>query len=171
MDPTAALLATVFLGIVVRVLGNFQYLFIFQGSSPYVFYFLSFVFYSYSFGSNNILRVLFCFLVLFIVLQIYLSSFLGKESGDKLWIMLATQLIEARARQEGRVSLYNWIVYKQGSKARERKGEERKYRLKLCTILQSRDGNLPSRDGNLRQFAAMCQRRNTKAYKALMANP
>jgi len=38
--------------------------------------------------------------------------------------MLATQLIKAQVRQEGRSSLYNWIVYKQGSKARERKGEE-----------------------------------------------
>jgi hypothetical protein len=34
--PTAALPAAVFLGIVVGVLGNFQYLFIFRGSSPYV---------------------------------------------------------------------------------------------------------------------------------------
>jgi hypothetical protein len=38
--------------------------------------------------------------------------------------MLATQSIEARARQDGRASLYDWIVYKQGSKARERKGEK-----------------------------------------------
>jgi len=28
----------------------------------------------------------------------FLSSFLGKKSGDKLWIILATQLIKARAR-------------------------------------------------------------------------
>ena len=35
--------------------------------------------------------------------------------------VLATQSIEARAREEGRASLYNWIVYKRGSKARERK--------------------------------------------------
>jgi len=48
--------------------------------------------------------------------------------------MLATQLIKARVWQEGCASLYNWIVYKQGFKARERKGEERKYRLKLYTI-------------------------------------
>ena len=65
--------------------------------------------------------------------------------------MLAIWLIKARARQEGRVSLYNWIVYKRGSKARERKGEEQKHRLKLYTILWSRNGNLPSRDGKLRQ--------------------
>ena len=65
--------------------------------------------------------------------------------------MLATRSIEARARQEGRVSLYDWIVYKRGSKARERKGEERKHRLKLYTILWSRNGNLLSRDGKLRQ--------------------
>jgi len=57
--------------------------------------------------------------------------------------MLATWLIEARAQQEGRASLYNWIVYKRGSKARERKGEERKHRSKLYTILWSRDSNLP----------------------------
>jgi hypothetical protein len=68
--------------------------------------------------------------------------------------MLATQSIEARARQEGRASLYDWIVYKRGSKARERKGEERKHCSKLYTILQSRDRTLPSRDGNLRQFAS-----------------
>ena len=73
--------------------------------------------------------------------------------------MLATRSIEARARQEGRASLYNWIVYKRGSKARERKGEERKHRLKLYTIIWSRDGNLLLRDGNLRQLAAICQYR------------
>ena len=49
--------------------------------------------------------------------------------------MLATQLIKAQVRQERRASLYDWIVYKWGSKARERKGEERKHRLKLYTIL------------------------------------
>jgi len=70
--------------------------------------------------------------------------------------VLATQSIEARARQEGRASLYDWIVYKRGSKARERKGEERKHRSKLCTILWSRDGTLPLYGGNLRQSAAMC---------------
>ena len=57
--------------------------------------------------------------------------------------MLATRLIKTRARQEGRASLYDWIVYKRGSKARERKGEERKHRSKLYTILWLRDGNLP----------------------------
>jgi len=61
--------------------------------------------------------------------------------------VLATRSIEARARQEGRASLYNWIVYKQGSKAKERKQEERKHRLKLYTIFWSRDGSL-------RQFAS-----------------
>jgi hypothetical protein len=34
--------------------------------------------------------------------------------------MLATQSIEARTRQERRVSLYDWIVYKRGSKAKEK---------------------------------------------------
>ena len=43
---------------------------------------------------------------------------------NKLQSILATQSIEARTRQERRVSLYDWIVYKRGSKARERKGEE-----------------------------------------------
>ena len=38
--------------------------------------------------------------------------------------VLATQSIEARARQEGRASLYDWIVYERGSQARERKGKE-----------------------------------------------
>jgi len=52
--------------------------------------------------------------------------------------MLATQLIEAQARQEGRASLYDWIVYKRGSKARERKGEEGQRRLKFYIILESR---------------------------------
>ena len=36
---------------------------------------------------------------------------------------------------KGRVSLYDWIVYKRESKARERKGEGQQRRLKLCTIL------------------------------------
>ena len=40
-----------------------------------------------------------------------------------IWPLLATQSIEARAWQEGRASLYDWIVCKRGSKARERKGE------------------------------------------------
>ena len=56
--------------------------------------------------------------------------------------MLVTRLIKARAWQEGCASLYDWIVYKRGSKARERKGEERKHRLKLYTILWLRDGKL-----------------------------
>jgi len=63
--------------------------------------------------------------------------------------VLATQSIEARARQEGRTSLYNWIVYKRGSKARERKGEERKHRLKLYTILWSHNSTLPLYNGNV----------------------
>jgi len=71
--------------------------------------------------------------------------------------MLATRSIKARAWQEGRASLYDWIVYKRGSKARERKGEERKHRSKLYTIIWSRDGNLLLRDGKLRQVAAICQ--------------
>jgi hypothetical protein len=33
-------------------------------------------------------------------------------------------------------SLYDWIVYKRGSKARERKGEEGQRRLKFYTILE-----------------------------------
>jgi len=49
--------------------------------------------------------------------------------------VLATRSIEAQVWQEGRASLYDWIVYKQGSKARERKGEERKHRSKLYTII------------------------------------
>jgi len=52
--------------------------------------------------------------------------------------VLATRSIEARARQEGRASLYDWIVYKRGSKARERKGEEGQRRLKSYTIRKSR---------------------------------
>ena len=102
IGPTAALPATVFLSIVIGVLGNFRCLFIFQGSGPCMSYSLSFAFCLYSFSSSNILRVLFyflkvlfCFLILFIVLQIYLSSFLGRESGNELWIILATQLIKA----------------------------------------------------------------------------
>jgi len=46
-------------------------------------------------------------------------------------------------------SLYNWIVYKRGSKAKERKGEEREYRLKLYIIIQLRNGSLPVICGNL----------------------
>jgi len=44
--------------------------------------------------------------------------------------ILATQSIKARVRQKGRASLYNWIVYKRGSKARERKGGETEALLK-----------------------------------------
>ena len=56
--------------------------------------------------------------------------------------VLATQSIEARARQDGRASLYDWNVYKRGSKARERKGEEEQRRLMFYTILASRNRNL-----------------------------
>ena len=66
--------------------------------------------------------------------------------------MLVTRLIKARAQQEGRASLYDWIVYKRESKARERNGEERKHRSKLYTIIWLRDGNLW-------QVAAICQYR------------
>jgi hypothetical protein len=52
--------------------------------------------------------------------------------------MLATWSIKARTRRERRVSLYNWIVYKQGSKARERKGEEWQRRSRFYTVLESR---------------------------------
>ena len=38
--------------------------------------------------------------------------------------MLATQSIEALARQKGRASLYDWIVYKRESEAKE-KGKEK----------------------------------------------
>jgi len=35
-------------------------------------------------------------------------------------------------------SLYDWIVYKRGSKARERKGEEGQRSSKFYTVLESR---------------------------------
>ena len=38
----------------------------------------------------------------------------------------------------GRVSLYDWIVYKRESKARERKGEEQQRRSASYAILGSR---------------------------------
>ena len=46
------------------------------------------------------------------------------------------------------------VVYKRGSKAREREGEEREHRLKLYTILPLRNRNLLLRDGNLGQIAS-----------------
>ena len=39
-------------------------------------------------------------------------------------------------------SLYNWIVYKRGSKARERKGEEGQRRSMFYAIFTSRERNL-----------------------------
>jgi hypothetical protein len=69
--------------------------------------------------------------------------------------MLATRLIKARTRYKRRVSLYDYIVYKRGSKARERKGEKRKHRLKLYTILWLRNRTLLLRDGNLQQFTSL----------------
>jgi len=56
--------------------------------------------------------------------------------------LLATQLIEVRARQEGRASLYDWIVYKRGSKAKERKGEEEQRRSMFYAIFTSHNRNL-----------------------------
>ena len=52
--------------------------------------------------------------------------------------MLATQSIKAWARYKGRASLYNWIVYKRESKARERKGEEQQRRSMFYAVLESR---------------------------------
>jgi len=49
--------------------------------------------------------------------------------------LLATQSIEARTRQERRVSLYDLIIYKRGSKARERKGEGEQRRSMFYTVL------------------------------------
>jgi len=51
VGPTAALPATVFLGIAVGVLGNFRCLFIFWGFWSIHVLFLGFAFYLYSFGS------------------------------------------------------------------------------------------------------------------------
>jgi len=89
--------------------------------------------------------------------------------------MLATQSIKARARQGGRASLYDWIVYKRGSKAKERRGEERQRRSKLYTICKSRDCNcLPFTAviyRNLPQSAVSCQCRNNRgAAKNLKYN-
>ena len=150
MGPTAALPATVFLGIVVGVLGNFQCLFIFQGSSPYISYFLGFAFYLYSFSFSNVLRVLFCFLVLFVVLQIYLSSFLGRESGDELQIMLATQLIKARARQDRRVSLCDQQSINKDPKLEKGKGKNGSTAQSYIQF----SGHVTAICGNVRQCAS-----------------
>ena len=130
----AALPATIFLSMVVRVLGNFRCLFIFQGFQSVRILFLGFAFYLYSFGSwvCPILIVLVislgsCSMFLSCLQsyrQIYLSSFLGRESNKELWIILATQLIKAQARQEGRASLYNWQSINEDLKLE--KGKEKK---------------------------------------------
>jgi hypothetical protein len=54
--------------------------------------------------------------------------------------MLTTRSIKARARQKGRASLYDWIVYERGSKAKEKekKGKDKQH-LKSYTIFGSRD--------------------------------
>jgi len=44
--------------------------------------------------------------------------------------VLATQSIVVYAQYKGYASLYNWIVYKRESKAKERKGEEEQRRSK-----------------------------------------
>ena len=90
-------------------------------------------------------------LILFVALWIYLSSFSGRKSRRALDNVSDSVNRGTSTARGTHASLYNWIVYKQGSKARERKGEERKHRLKLYTIIWSRDGNLPSRDGKLQQ--------------------
>ena len=54
-------------------------------------------------------------------------------------LVLATQSIESLARQKGRASLYDWIVYKRESKAREWKGEEQQHRSTFYAILESRE--------------------------------
>jgi len=72
VGPIAALPAAVFLSIVVGVLGNFWLFVYFLGVLVYVcpvlrFCVLFIFFWFYPYGSSNILRVLFCVLVLFIV--------------------------------------------------------------------------------------------------------
>jgi hypothetical protein len=54
---------------------------------------------------------------------------LRKKRVVELDIILATQSIEARARQEGRASLYDWIVYKREYQAKESKKVEERTRL------------------------------------------
>ena len=134
MGPIAALLAAVFLSMVVRVLGNFRYLFIFQEFQSMCVLFLGFAFYLYFFSSwvCPVLVVLVMSLGSYSMSlsyswfyrQIYLSSFLGRKSNKELQIMLATQLIKARAQQEGRASLYNWQSINEDPKLE--KGKERK---------------------------------------------
>ena len=53
--------------------------------------------------------------------------------------MLTTQSIEARAQQGDACKPIQLVVYKRGSKAKERKGEERQRRSELYTIFKSRD--------------------------------
>jgi len=55
--------------------------------------------------------------------------------------MLATQSIEARAPQGDAGKPVQLVAYKRGSKAKERKGEERRRRSELYTIFKSRDCN------------------------------
>ena len=64
--------------------------------------FLGFVFCLCSFGSVLSLGSYSVFLSFSWSVDIFLSSFSGRKSREELWIMLATQLIEARAWQEGR---------------------------------------------------------------------
>jgi len=87
-------------------------------------------------------------------LLLVISNFSSKGfiEGRKGISDLVNQGISTARRTHA--SLYDWIVYKRGSKARERKGEERKHRLKLYTILRLRDGTLPLRNGNMRQYAS-----------------
>jgi len=58
-------------------------------------------------------------------------------------------------------SLYNWIVYKRESKARERKEEEGQCRSKIYTILWSRDCNYVK----LSETACDCPPQSTVFYQ------
>jgi len=55
--------------------------------------------------------------------------------------MLTTQLIKARAPQGDACEPIRLVVYKQESKAKERKGAEQQRRSELYTIFKSRDCN------------------------------
>ena len=58
-------------------------------------------------------------------------------------------------------SLYDWIVYKRGSKAKERKGEEGERRSKLYTILWLRDCNYVK----LSEIVRDCPRLSATIYR------
>ena len=86
-------------------------------------------------------------------------------------VLLATQSIEARARQKGRASLYNWQSINEDLKLEKRKRDEGWCRLILYTILGLRDGNYLKLSAIVRYNPLISAGRSTSSHQRRNITP